>query len=269
MVRDSEGETGDAGTTEDVDDSMTGQSPTGEEDDDESGGEEFDDEGPWDETGTFPDDDDGGGTGDYVECVDEDLPACTWEGTDCVYRHGWHCNKCIGDVSKEVCYEAMRGCEYPWLECPELPTPCGVVRVLGADPISGFEDQDAATCLLQSLRDGVAGMYTIEWGEATADDHWPHAEVFVGGEGIATMQYEYRYVCTDCASHGNMGRTFGMGLRPASFFDECLESPTTESLALCILGFTEFEADNPPGFLWTPPFMTGECVDEVFECPPA
>jgi hypothetical protein len=203
-----------------------------------------------------------------VECVDEELPACSWEGTGCVYLHGWLCDKCIGEVSTAVCYEASAECEYPWLECPELPTTCAPVRPLGAGTITGFEDEDAPVCLLESLRDRVAGVYTIEWGEEGTDDTWPYLEVLVGSDGTATMQLDFRMLPSEEMIGGTMVRSFALGLQPTSFFDDCLESPTTESLALCILGFAEYDVEKPvPTPLWTPPFTTGECVNSLFECP--
>lgn len=250
-------------------DSMTGPSATagGPDDGGGTGGAEApDDEGPWDETTGAEPDDDSTGPGD-VECVEEDWPACSWEGTDCVFSLGYNCGQCnTYDVPEPLCFGISQECAYPWLECPELPeSPCGVVRALGAGTITGFEDEDAAICLLESVRDGIAGVYTIEYGQV-GDENWPYIEVLVGSNGTATMQIDLQ--CIECLQVGTFMRSFSLGLQPQSYFDECLLAPTTESLALCILGFTEYEVGDP-SHGWTPAFTTGECVEDVFQCPPA
>lgn len=199
------------------------------------------------------------------QCVEEDWPACQVEA--CVQAWSFACDACPEEQSHPLCFGVSEGCEFPWLDCAALPdSSCGRVWGEGEDAIVSFEDEDAALCLLGALRDGVPGTYNIVFG--VQFDFGPaNVEVLVGADRSAVMQWDYE--CMNCFGGGDNGRSGTMALQPASYFDDCLAAPTTDSLIQCIFGFVEIPADGLPPKGWTPPFTTGECSALEFACPPA
>ena len=106
-----------------------------------------------------------GTTSDFDACAPEGLPPC--DVVRCVQSWDFTCDECGSKVEPERCFEIFAGCAYPKLDC-ELPSPCGRVWGYGAeDPavLDTLDDEDAATCLLKSLRNGESARYEIAWGD--------------------------------------------------------------------------------------------------------
>ena len=194
-------------------------------------------------------------------CVFEARPACEVEA--CLQSWVFGCEACGDEPDLATCFSVAEDCAYPWLDCAALPdSPCGRVWAMGSGAVEEFEDENAAVCVLEALRDGVPGRYELLWG-MMGDDGLPVSEVHVGADGSAVMQWYYD--CSGCSGFGRSGRSGTLALQPTTYFDDCLVAPTTESLAQCLFGFVDFEAPEE----WTPAFTTGECTELVFECPPA
>jgi hypothetical protein len=192
------------------------------------------------------------------------LPAC--EQTECLQRWEYACDDCM-EFSSGDCFSYSTGCTSPLLGCDAgEASPCP--RVWAQDDGAGgmldaLEDDAAAICLLESLRDGVPGTYEVLWG-VMFDDGWVSEQIHVGTEG--TVVVEWGYVCPGCFGFGRVGRSGALELQPGAWFDECLAAPTTESLIACTVGLVEYDTgDPPPGY--APPFTTGTCTSLLPTCP--
>jgi hypothetical protein len=190
----------------------------------------------------------------------DDLPAC--EQTECVMRWEYECGDCES-FTGGGCFSYSEGCESP-LSCA-LPNPpaCDRVWAQGFSTLEALEDDAAAICLLESLRDDVPGTYEVLWGEMGDDGLvWERVHVF----GNGTVLVEWGHDCPGCQNFGRVGRSGALELQPASYFDDCLAAPTTESLIACTIGLVEIDTGNPPEG-YTPPFTTGECTTLDVACP--
>lgn len=269
----------DDGTTDGAADSSGTDGPatldgatTPGDDDADDGDTAADDDDTADDGDTTADDDDSTsepGTTDAgtQECIEEDWPACEVEA--CVQEWSFACEACSDEESQShpLCFGVSEGCAYPWLDCPALPeSPCGRVWGQGSDMIESFEDEAAAVCVLEALRDGVPGTYELVFG-IMFDVGPANVEVLVGADRSAVMQWDYE--CMNCFGGGDNGRSGTMALQPAAYFEDCLEAPTTETLTQCIFGFVDIAPDGLPPKGWTPPFTTGDCSALEFACPPA
>lgn len=191
-----------------------------------------------------------------VECP---LDVCTrqWE---------FSCDCKGGEVSDPTCFAIGTGCVRPRLVCNDLPMPCPRVWGMGWNAIEAFEDLDAATCLLQSLRDGAPGRYELLFGDM-GDTGLVYVELFTSGDGTLRMQFQD--TCKGCPTSGYFGHSGTLELQDSAYFDACLADPTVESLADCLVGLPMYDAGGPPPEGWTPPFTTGTCVDFEWSCPEA
>jgi hypothetical protein len=196
------------------------------------------------------------------ECEGTDeLPACTQ--TECLQRWEYSCDDCQS-FTGGGCFSYSEGCENPLLGCGlGKASPCARVWAVGYSVLETLEDEAAAICVLESLRDGVPGTYEILWGEMT-DDGWISQRVHAGGDG--TVIVEWTYDCPGCQNFGRIGRSGALELQPASWFDDCLAAPTTASLIACTVGLAEIETGSPPEG-YAPPFTTGECTTLQATCP--
>lgn len=205
-----------------------------------------------------------GATSDFDACAPEGLSPCSV--VRCVQSWDFQCGQCGSKIERERCFEISAGCAYPTLDC-ELPSPCDRVWGYGAeDPavLDTLDDEDAATCLLKSLRNGESARYEIAWGDMS-DGKGTVMEVFAGSDGRLTMQWSIP--CESCATSGHVGRTGMLELVEPEFFDACLGESTTESLLACIFGFTAPLAGGgmPKGHL--PPWVVPQCVELDAYCP--
>lgn len=194
------------------------------------------------------------------ECEGEaDLPIC--EQTACVQRWEYGCDACVSFTAGD-CFSYGLGCSNPVCDS-DLGTPCARVWAQGDGTLTTLEDDAAAVCLLTSLRDGIPGSYDILWG-VMFDDGWISQRVHALGDG--TVMVEWRFDCPACENFGRIGRSGALELRPAAWFDDCLDAPTTESLIACTIGLIEYDNGQPPEG-YAPPFTTGECATLDVACP--
>lgn len=182
----------------------------------------------------------------------------------CLRQWEFSCDCKGGEVSDPTCFAIGTGCVRPRLVCNDLPMPCSRVWGMGWDMIESFEDEDAAACLLQSLRDGVPGRYELMFGEM-GDTGLVYVELFTDGDGTVRMQFQD--TCKGCPASGYFGHSGTLELQDTAFFDACLDTPTVQSLSDCLVGLPTFTAGSPPPEDWTPPFTTGTCTNFDWECP--
>lgn len=190
-----------------------------------------------------------------------DPPAC--EQTECSQRWSYQCPEC--STSIEGCFWNDFQCDYPELGC-ELDAPCPDVFAVGDDDpnvLTAVLDEDAAICVLTALRDGVPGVFRIEWG-VMFDCCWTSEQVHGGGDGTVVVEWKTQGFGLDLG--GTLGRTGVLPLQPPSYFDECLADPTPAALVDCLVGMVGPALDPPPED-YVPPFTTGECRSLDFSCP--
>lgn len=196
-------------------------------------------------------------------CEQPRWPECAV--ASCLEVWDYECSACDPESSPgATCFGQSEGCAYPFGDCGLPPSPCGRVWGIGESSIDSFEDEAAATCMLEALRDGVPGTYSLLWGEMGDFAH-VEMQIHLGEGGGAQMQWYME--CQGCIAFGTVGRSAILELQPPSYFDDCLAAPTTESLAQCIFGFTTFEFEAPPPEGYTPPFTTGRCSSLEPGCP--
>jgi hypothetical protein len=200
------------------------------------------------------------GSADY-SCDAPALPAC--EPSSCSDRWAYRCDDCETFVGGGDCFSYSQGCSDPLLTC-DLPRPCSRVWAIpGLDTLETLEDEAAAICVLEALRDGVPGEYEIIWGEMS-DQGWISEQVFAGGDGRVVTQW--RYDCPGCFNFGAVGQTGVLPLELPSFFDDCLTNPTAASLIGCLVGPPDLPGILPPdGYL--PPFVVPTCDSLTPACP--
>jgi hypothetical protein len=133
-----------------------------------------------------------------------------------------------------------------------------------ASMLTQLEDEAAAVCVLESLRDGVPGTYQILWGFMD-DGGWVVERVHSGGDGTVVVEWEF--ACPGCTNSGSVGRSGTLSLQPAAWFDDCLLDPTPERLIECTVGLVEYQSGQPPPAGYVPPLVTGECVSLDAACP--
>ena len=199
-----------------------------------------------------------------LECDPVGLQACAVDS--CVQRWNYACDECDIEFDPARCFGVDIGCAYPALTC-NLPKPCERIWAFGErnpETLEFLESDDAALCVLTSLRDGEAARHEILWG-AMEDSGVVVMDVFADGAGGATIQWEVD--CQGCPSSGSVGRSGLLALQPAGYFDDCLDAPTTASLIQCAFGFTDFSQGSGPADGYTPPWTTGECTALEFACP--
>lgn len=192
--------------------------------------------------------------------------AAVCEQTECLQRWDYDCGLCESFVSGD-CFSYDQGCASPWLGCGTgEPSPCGRVWAQDGEfgTLGALEDEAAAVCVLESLRDGIPGTYDIVWGFMD-DSGWVSEQVHTGGDGTAVV--EWQYDCPGCTNSGSLGRSGTLSLRDAAWFDDCLADPTVERLIECLVGLTEYQPGQPPPVGYVPPFVTGECVSLEAACP--
>ncbi|MCH9684519.1 MAG: NifU family protein [Deltaproteobacteria bacterium] len=209
-----------------------------------------------------------GETTSGLNCMPGELPDCPLDS--CLQQWEFDCFGCadnrLGEVSDPLCFAIEIGCTRPRLVCGDLPSPCDRVWAMGKESVESFESDDAAICMLQSLRDGIPGQYELMFG-FMGDIGLVDIDLFTDGGGTVLMQYQDS--CEGCPSSGYFGRSGALPLQDAAFFDACLTNPTTESLGDCLIGLDTWVWGAPPPVDWTPPFATGECVDLEWGCPTA
>lgn len=201
--------------------------------------------------------------GEICEVPDVDLlPECEFTECSQLFEYDCECGDELEGASP--CFEYSEECRRPRLLCDDLPSPCGFVWAEGSGTVEQFEDQDAAVCMLEALRDGGAARFNLFYGEMS-DTGGVDMVVFAGGDGTVRIQYDDS--CEGCPSSGFFGRIGTLQLQDSTYFDDCLIDPTVESLAACLVGLTEFVPGAPPPDGWTPPFTTGTCIDMEWACP--
>ncbi len=193
------------------------------------------------------------------------VPVC--QQTECLQRWSYDCGLCESFISGD-CFSYDLGCANPWLGCGTgRPSPCGRVWVQeGQTGLDAIEDEPAAVCMLESLRDGVSGTYRLEWGFMD-DSGWVVEQIHAHGDGTAVV--EWQFDCPGCFNSGDLGRSGTLSLQPAGWFDDCLADPTVERLIECLVGIPdeEYQSSRPPPEGYVPPFVTGECVSLDTACP--
>ena len=196
-----------------------------------------------------------------MNCNPQDLPECAVDS--CTQRWSYDCGECGIDFDRALCFGIDVGCTYPKLSC-DLPKPCDRVWAYGPGILDTFESEDAAICVLTSLRDGDLAHHEIIWGEMS-DVGAVRMDVYADGAGGATVQWEVD--CQGCPVSGTFGRSGVLKLQDQAFFDGCLNAPTTETLLDCMYGFTEFDEGSGLEEGETLPWVTGECTALEFGCP--
>ena len=196
-------------------------------------------------------------------CNPQGLPVCAVDS--CTQRWSYSCDECGVEFNSALCFEIDVGCAFPELSC-DLPKPCDRVWAYGQDfgVLDTFESEDAAICVLTSLRDGDLAHHEVLWGQMS-DIGVVRMDVYADGAGGATVQWEVD--CQGCPSSGTFGRSGVLKLQDQAFFDGCLNAPTTETLLDCVYGFTEFDEGSGLADGETLPWVTGECSALEFSCP--
>ncbi len=208
---------------------------------------------------------DSSGTTAGLDCMATEFPDCPL--TTCLEQWEFDCSGCRGiRIPDGMCFGADIGCQRPRLVCADLPSPCDRVWAMGEGTVEQFEDEAAAVCMLQSLRDGVAGQYELLFG-AMGDIGLVDIDVFTDGSGTVFMQYQDS--CEGCPASGFFGRSGALEIQGTAFFDACLTAPNTASLADCLIGLPMFVSGDPPPADWAPPFTTGSCAALAWGCPAA
>lgn len=196
-------------------------------------------------------------------CDPQGLPECAVDS--CAQRWSYSCDECGVEFNSALCFEIDVACAYPKLSC-DLPKPCDRVWAYGQEfgVLETFESEDAAICVLTSLRDGDLARHEVLWGQMT-DVGVVRMDVFADGAGGATVQWEVD--CQGCPTSGTFGRSGVLKLQDQAFFDGCLNAPTTATLLDCMYGFTEFDEGSGLAQGETLPWATGECSALEFGCP--
>jgi hypothetical protein len=196
-------------------------------------------------------------------CDPQGLPECAVDS--CTQRWSYGCDDCDVEFNRALCFEIDVACAYPKLSC-DLPEPCERVWAYGQDfgVLDTFESEDAAICVLTSLRDGDLAHHEVLWGQMT-DIGVVRMDVYADGAGGATVLWEVD--CQGCPSSGILGRSGVLNLQDQAFFDGCLNAPTTATLLDCVYGFTEFDEGSGLAAGETLPWVTGECSALEFACP--
>lgn len=198
-----------------------------------------------------------------LNCNPKGLPECAIDS--CTQRWAYGCDECGIEFDRATCFEIDVQCAYPQLTCG-LPKPCERVWAYGQDfgVLDTFESEDAASCILTSLRDGDLAHHEVLWGQMS-DVGVTRMDVFADGSGGVTLQWEV--ACEGCPTSGVFGRSGVLQLQDQAFFDSCLNAPTTATLLDCVFGFTEFDEGSGLATGETPPWTTGECSALEFACP--
>ncbi|HHH28626.1 MAG TPA: hypothetical protein ENK57_09815 [Polyangiaceae bacterium] len=198
-----------------------------------------------------------------MNCNPQGLPECPVDS--CTQRWSYGCDECSIEFDRALCFEIDIGCAYPKLNC-DLPKPCDRVWAYGQEfgVLDTFESEDAAICVLTSLRDGDLAHHEVLWGQME-DIGVVRMDVYADGAGSATVQWEVD--CQGCPSSGTFGRSGVLKLQDQAFFDGCLKAPTTATLLDCLYGFTEFDEGSGLAEGETLPWVTGECSALEFGCP--
>jgi hypothetical protein len=194
-----------------------------------------------------------------------DAPEC--EQTECLQRWDYSCGSCK-NFTRGDCFSYDQGCSNPRLGC--IPEELICSRVWAQDggfsgTLTELEDEEAAICLLTSLRDGTPGIYEVLWGYMD-DGGWVNEWVYIQGDG--TVVVEWQVDCPGCFGFGSVGRSGMLERQAPEWFDDCLADPTAENLIACTVGLVEFVPGDPPPEGYVPPFVTGDCVSLDAACPP-